>query len=485
MNPKVKQERLAKEAKAALALVERDAKRVARAQAAAAKRARPSSRLVAKPQGAALVPPAAAPSVANPAVRAASAPVAVNAPAGASTRPAVRVVEKLRSLFRRQGHAPTEADRRAEAEHQRLLIAKDVKHAPPVAQPAKNPEPEPALKRRAKPVRRRRSFKELFKLAGIEEEPMVRLRKLVALSFWITLGLTGLAVVMGSFYGETFKDTAEIGRFLGFTVALWTVGFVAIVLLCIIGYLVWIDVLITRRRQEIEAVFPDYLQLAAANLSAGMTIDRALWMAVRPRFGVLAKEMEDVAKKTMTGYDLERSLKEFSGKYDSIVIKRAIDLICEGSRSGGRMAEILNKIATNIQENNILQKEMAANVTTYVNFISFASVLASPFLFALSTQLLVVIQQIAGSISVSQGSSSTVGLQLSADAVKLADFKIFSYVALSVTSIMSACIVSVIRKGTIFDGLRLAPMYAFVSLCLYWFASWALSFLFGGFLALS
>ncbi len=460
MNPKLKQEKLAREARAA----------IAKAKLGAKSNQNASSKLVA----------AKAPIVASAgeAKSAMGASVAVDR---AVRKP--NFLEAVKHLFRRSPVSIAEAERLAEAEHQRILIAKDVKHAKPITVPKKEVVEDPLLKHRQKPKRRRQSFKELFKLAGLEEDPSVRFKKLVAVAFWITLALTVLAVVMGSLYGETFKDTSGIQSFLAFAVSLWTVGFIAIVIISIVSYLVWVDLLITKRRQQIEAVFPDYLQLAAANLSAGMTIDRALWGAVRPRFGVLAKEMEDVAKKTMTGYDLERSLKEFSAKYDSIVIKRAIDLICEGSRSGGRMAEILNKIATNIQENNILQKEMAANVTTYVIFISFASVLASPFLFALSTQLLVVIQQIAGSISVSQGGSASVGLQLSADAVKLSDFKIFSYVALTVTSVMSACIVSVIRKGTVFDGLRLAPAYAATSLCLYWFASWALSFLFGGFLA--
>ncbi len=212
-----------------------------------------------------------------------------------------------------------------------------------------------------------------------------------------------------------------------------------------------------------------------------MTIDRALWQAVRPRFGVLAREIEDVAKKTMTGYDLERALAEFSEKYDSPTLRRSVNLIVEGIHSGGRLADILNRIAVNIQENAILQKEMSANVTTYVIFISFATVAAAPFLFGLATQLLLVIQSIAGSIAANGGgSSSGMGITISADVVSRSDFRLFSITILTISSIMSASIVSVIRKGTVKDGIRLIPFFWAITVALYFIAVWGLHFMFRG-----
>jgi hypothetical protein len=155
-----------------------------------------------------------------------------------------------------------------------------------------------------------------------------------------------------------------------------------------------------------------------------------------------------------------------------------VNLIIEGIHSGGKLADILNKIAINMQENTILQKEMAANVTTYVIFISFATVGASPFLFGLSMQLLVVIKSIAGSLG--GGGGGGVGLTINPDVVKQSDFRIFSYVVLSISALMSACIVSVIRKGTIKDGIRILPFFWLISVALYTLANWALSFMFGG-----
>ncbi len=380
----------------------------------------------------------------------------------------------------------SERERREAAEEQRIILASAEKenaktHKNDPLPPERHDDP---IVKREKPKRRKRPVKELLLLAGVIEESETVKKKLIRNAVLLTLACTLFATILAVGWSDTFSSRAESARFIGFLVAMWTVGLVAMLFLVLGVYTFMLDLKITQRRKEIELVFPDYLQLAAANLAAGMTIDRALWSAVRPRFGVLAKEMEDVAKKTMTGRDLERSLQEFSHKYDSLVIKRSIDLICEGTRSGGRMADILSKIAVNIQENTILQKEMSANVTTYVIFISFASVLASPFLFGLSTQLLAVIQQIAGTLSSnSGGGSSSVGLSISSDAINMGDFRMFSIIVLAITSIMSACIVAVIRKGNVKDGLKSIPIYFLISLLLYLFATWVLGFLFKGFLA--
>ena len=68
-----------------------------------------------------------------------------------------------------------------------------------------------------------------------------------------------------------------------------------------------------------------------------MTIDKALWYAVRPKFGVLANEIETVAKETMKGEDLKIALQKFADKYDSILLKRSISLLSEGIDAGGEI----------------------------------------------------------------------------------------------------------------------------------------------------
>jgi archaellum biogenesis protein FlaJ (TadC family) len=214
-----------------------------------------------------------------------------------------------------------------------------------------------------------------------------------------------------------------------------------------------------------------------------MPVDKAMWYAVRPNFGVLAKEIEIVAKNTMAGEDLGKALRDFAKKYNSKVIFRSINLMLEGLASGGEMAGLLSKISLDIEETRILKKEMAANVTTYVIFITFATIAAAPFLFALSTQLLTIITKITSSMGTSSSSGSGFfTMSFSSDSVKISDFKIFSYVTLAISAFASACIVSVIQKGRIKEGLSKIPVYIAISLLLYTIAYLIIGSMFSGML---
>jgi len=144
---------------------------------------------------------------------------------------------------------------------------------------------------------------------------------------------------------------------------------------------VTLDLIIFQRKRSVEAVLPDFLLLTAANIRAGMPIDRALWFAVRPRFGVLAKEIEIVAKQTLSGEDLNSALTNFSDKYDSQMLKRSVSLLIEGVEAGGEIGELLEKIAVNIQENTILKKGDGSKCDHICHIFSFCDYWSLPFPF--------------------------------------------------------------------------------------------------------
>ena len=250
---------------------------------------------------------------------------------------------------------------------------------------------------------------------------------------------------------------------------LWVLVFAIIVFIIWVLFYIVVDLKIFKRKVDIEDVLPDYLQLTASNIKAGMTIDRALWYAVRPRFGVLANEIEAVAKETMRGEDLKTALRKFADKYDSVLLKRSISLLIEGIEAGGEIGDLLNKIAINVQESKIMRKEMSANVTTYVIFISFATIMAAPVLFALAGILIKVISNLGsalGNVGFA-GSTSGFGLSFSGSGTSYNDFRIFAIVSLIITSFFSAIIISTIKKGNAKFGLKYIPIFIVVTIALF------------------
>jgi Flp pilus assembly protein TadB len=248
---------------------------------------------------------------------------------------------------------------------------------------------------------------------------------------------------------------------------MWAIAFLIVLFVVWLLFYLSLDLAIFKRKQKLEEVLPDFLQLASSNIRAGMTTDQALWFAVRPRFGVLAKEIEEVAKRTMAGEALDEALRHFVGKYDSKVLERSVNILIEGIRAGGEIGDLMSKIALNIQDNNLMKKEMAANVTTYVIFISFATIIAAPFLFGLAYQLISIIQEIFSKVDFSPGANSGFSIAFSKDVISLVDFQIFAVTSLVVTSFFSAIIISTINKGNIKGGFKYIPAFIFSSVLLF------------------
>jgi len=202
-----------------------------------------------------------------------------------------------------------------------------------------------------------------------------------------------------------------------------------------------------------------------------MIIEKALWHAVRPRFGVLAKEIDKVSKETMSGKPLEIALSEFASRYNSPTLKRAVALIIEGVNSGGEIGDLLNKVALNIQNTETIKREMAANVSTYAIFILVGAGIAAPLLFALTGQLLNVITSIFSNIEIPKTVSSSFPISFGSIGLSFNDFKIFAMTMLSICSFFASIIVSTIRKGSAKASIKLIPFLVCLSIGIFYIAS--------------
>ncbi len=326
---------------------------------------------------------------------------------------------------------------------------------------------------------RKRWLAEHIQKAGLDIEPTIVNLTIMRISL-VVAGISFLYLLITSFiyYDLLWKKIIKVlfGP---------PVFFALCMIILNLSFRVYIDLKKFQRRLMVEDVLADFFQLASANIRAGMSTDKALWFAVRPRFGVLAKEIELVAKRTLSGGDLQDSLLEFAKKYDSKLVLRSIYLLNEGIKAGGNVGDLLNKIAANIQEMKTLKREMSASVTTYVIFITFASIVAGPCLFGLSGELLNIVQGISGQMagsteSANMNSGFGMMVSLSSDSLNAGDYKKFVLVCLAISSFFSAIIVSVIRYGNVKQGMHYIPIFAVVSYILYFIAAWVMGKMLGG-----
>ncbi len=243
----------------------------------------------------------------------------------------------------------------------------------------------------------------------------------------------------------------------------------------------YLDLKIYHRTKKMEEQLPDFLQVLSANLKGGMTFERALWTAIKPRFSVLGSEMAKASKKVMTGYEISKALTELSDKYDSLMLRRTVDLMISEVESGGNVAELIDRLVDNLKETKALKDELSASAIAYIIFISVIVIVISPLLFALSFHLLILLLNFVSKLFVAT-QQATLPFSFSKVNIDPDDFKIFSMAVIFVVSFFSSLIVSIVEKGDIKGGVKYIPIYIFGSITLYFFFMKLLGTLFAGIL---
>ena len=265
-----------------------------------------------------------------------------------------------------------------------------------------------------------------------------------------------------------------------YSFASWFVIQITFVTLAILPIYFYLDLKIYFRTKKMAEQPPDFLQIVSANLKGGMTFDKALWLAVKPRFNVLGSEMARASKKVMTGYELSHALMELADQYNSLMLRRTVDLIISEAESGGNISELIDRIVENLKDTKSLKEDLAASGLAYIIFISVIVLLISPLLFALSYNLLVMTLGFVSKLSFSTKSITNLPLSFTKVNINPGDFKFFSIVAIFTISLFSSMIVSIVEKGDIKAGVKYIPIFMTGSIAFYFLFMKVLSLLFLG-----
>ena len=288
--------------------------------------------------------------------------------------------------------------------------------------------------------------------AGLEEAPY----KVVAIS--VLLSLASSLIVLATF------------GFLGYTV-LFRLLISAILLMMglFVPYII-LTLMAESRRKEIETILPDMLLLTSSNVKSGLTIDKALLFSARPEFGILGIEVKHLALQIFGGTTLEDAFNALLKKVRSPILSRTVNLLLEGLRSGGAVAQLLEESATDIRNTEILQKEIRSSVLSYVIFIFMAAVLAAPFLFAVSTFLVTTTSQIWGATDFSVDDTEFVGggfITISAPKINLDAFNAFVVFAILMTTVFASVLISLIQTGKFSQSFRYLPVFVIIGLVIF------------------
>jgi pilus assembly protein TadC len=257
--------------------------------------------------------------------------------------------------------------------------------------------------------------------------------------------------------------------------------------ICLIVIGVIYEILLMRidtRRKLVEEALPDYLQLSAANIRAGMQLDKALWYAAKPEFGVLSKEIELASKRVFSGETIEDALMKMAGRFQSRYLTRTVDLIREGVISGGEMAGILEKTAIDLRDMQLMQKEISASMIMYSIFIAFAAGIGAPFLYVVSYKLLGLFEQVRLTMPTGTEAIPSTMVKMSGTGIGIssAEFAIFSLAMVVVTGVIACMIMAVIQSGKKRDAIKYVLPFLMVALSVFYIGRWILDQFFKAFI---
>ncbi|MEM3364692.1 MAG: type II secretion system F family protein [Candidatus Micrarchaeia archaeon] len=299
-------------------------------------------------------------------------------------------------------------------------------------------------------------------MAGIKEEAEWVLGGAVVFAVGFGLLVFIIALFGTSWISAFSAPLSGLGdfasQFIGGLLMFVSIELASVVAVAIVIY-AYLLVQMDARRREIESVLPDFLQLSAANVRAGLPVEQALWRAATPEFGVLSKEVQIAMKRTFSGESLSDSLTYLANRFNSKYLMRTVSVLKFGIASGGEIGEIMERTAADLRKMQILYKEASSSMIMYVIFISFAALIGAPFLFAISYKLIATLSAVWAHLPPTQDYSSFGLVSFSPPQITPDDFKLFAILSIMVTSVFASFILAVIQSGSPRDGLKLLPFF--------------------------
>lgn len=240
---------------------------------------------------------------------------------------------------------------------------------------------------------------------------------------------------------------------------------------------------IDRRKNFVEALLPDYIQLAAANMRSGISLDKAMLAAARPEFGYFSKDVELMDKQIYSGETMQNALLKLGNRYRSRQLQHMMKMINESIRHGGSMNDLLRQMGRDLRQQMAIQKEISGQLFLYTIFIAFAVLIGAPSLYALTNKMIAVTNTIWASILAGNPnglpSTGVAFLKPTPPKITSEQYYTFSIVAVLLVSTLGSLIVSVISNGSVLRGIKYIPPFIIVGLVVFYIVSLVIGSIFG------
>tara|TARA_B100000212_G_scaffold342324_1_gene328851 strand:- start:1015 stop:2514 length:1500 start_codon:yes stop_codon:yes gene_type:complete len=221
---------------------------------------------------------------------------------------------------------------------------------------------------------------------------------------------------------------------------------------------------VEKRKNEIEEKFPDFLRDMAEYWKGGLSMTVAVQTLVKSEYGALNDEVKKMSDQLSWGIKFSDVIKQFSERVGTPLVKRAITLIAEADRAGGKISDILVTAANDSREIKFLEGERSRAIGSYI-----AVIWTSYFVFLGVITLLgkIFIPAIAKSNSGDEGGGDTGGANIGNMTIRSIDplfFVTVFYYGVTMQALGNGAMAGLMQNGRFSAGFKHSGMMIIAAL---------------------
>ncbi|MDP6865261.1 MAG: type II secretion system F family protein [Candidatus Poseidoniaceae archaeon] len=123
------------------------------------------------------------------------------------------------------------------------------------------------------------------------------------------------------------------------------------------------------RINDMEEKFPDFLRDLAEYWKGGLSMTVAVQTLAKSEYGALNDEVKKMSDQLSWGVAFSDVIHMFAERVGTPLVRRAISLISEANRAGGKISDILVTAANDSREIKFLERERIRSIASYISVI--------------------------------------------------------------------------------------------------------------------
>lgn len=124
--------------------------------------------------------------------------------------------------------------------------------------------------------------------------------------------------------------------------------------------LFWLNRAIGSRKMEVQRALPDFLDMVATTVQAGLSVNAALAYAVHAAPGALGDEIKEALSQMRLGRNRAEALRSMSQRVNQPQLTTTVSAITQAERLGSNLSNILNELAEDVRDHRIMVVEEQA-----------------------------------------------------------------------------------------------------------------------------